>query len=82
MDRLGVPLYVVLLVLASVVGIWASTASEQYFGRHDDGRIVIDEVVGQWIALTPLVLLHNLPLGALRLSGLPFFPESIHSVVP
>ncbi|MAI26193.1 MAG: phosphatidylglycerophosphatase A [Spirochaeta sp.] len=76
MDRLGVPLYMLLLVLASVVGIWASTASEQYFGRHDDGRIVIDEVVGQWIALTPLVLLHSLPLGALRLPGLPFFPES------
>lgn len=76
MDRLGVPLYMLLLVLASVVGIWASTASEQYFGRHDDGRIVIDEVVGQWIALTPLVLLHSLPLGALRLPGLSFFPES------
>ncbi|MEE3326809.1 MAG: phosphatidylglycerophosphatase A [Myxococcota bacterium] len=76
MDRLGVPLYLLVLLLASVVGIWASTASEAYFGRHDDGRIVIDEVVGQWIALLPLVLLHNLPLGTFRILGLQSFAES------
>ena len=70
MDRLGVPLYALLLVLATAVGVWASSASEVYFGGHDDGRIVIDEVVGQWIALSPLLLLHELPLGTFRIPGL------------
>jgi phosphatidylglycerophosphatase A len=38
-------------------GIWASGEAERVFGRADDGRIVIDEVVGQLIALAPLPLL-------------------------
>jgi phosphatidylglycerophosphatase A len=38
-----------------VVGIWASGEAERSFGRKDDGRIVIDEVVGQLIALAPLL---------------------------
>ena len=76
MDRLGMPLYLLVLLLASVIGTWSSTASEAYFGRHDDGRIVIDEVVGQWIALLPLVLLHDLPLGTFRVAGLQTFFES------
>lgn len=70
MDRLGVPLYALLVVLVTAVGVWASSASEAYFGGHDDGRIVIDEVVGQWIALSPLLLLHELPLGTFRIPGL------------
>ena len=28
--------------------------AELHFGKHDDGRIVIDEVVGQLIALLPV----------------------------
>ena len=36
-------------------GIWASERAEQAFGRKDDGRIVIDEVVGQLLALSPLL---------------------------
>ena len=39
------------------LGIWAADYAEHAFGQHDDGRIVIDEVVGQLIALSPLVLL-------------------------
>ncbi len=38
-----------------VLGVWAAGRAEHVFGRHDDGRIVIDEVVGQWIALAPIV---------------------------
>ncbi len=43
------------IVLTFVIGAWASGRAERSFGRHDDGRIVVDEVVGQWIALTPIV---------------------------
>jgi phosphatidylglycerophosphatase A len=35
-------------------GIWASGRAERVFGK-DDGRIVIDEVVGQLLALSPLL---------------------------
>ncbi len=45
----------VLGVLA--LGIWAAEHAEHAFGQHDDGRIVIDEVVGQLIALSPLLVI-------------------------
>lgn len=47
-------LFAVTLAAALFLGIWASDHAEREFGRHDDGRIVIDEVVGQLIALSPL----------------------------
>ena len=37
------------------LGVWASSLAEAWFGRKDDARIVIDEVAGQIIALTPLL---------------------------
>lgn len=37
------------------LGAWASDGAERAFGRKDDGRIVIDEVVGQLAALAPLL---------------------------
>ncbi len=40
------------------VGIWSAELAGQAFGVEDDGRIVIDEVVGQWLTYLPLV-----PLG-------------------
>lgn len=76
LHRLGAPLYVVLLVIMTGVGTWASNAAEDYFGRDDDGRIVIDEVVGQWIALSPLMLLHGLPLGHFRVPGIQMSSDS------
>jgi phosphatidylglycerophosphatase A len=49
----------VALVLAGAAalgaGIWAAQALEAATGREDDGRIVIDEVVGQWLTLAPLL---------------------------
>ena len=33
-----------------LLGAWSSTVAEQYWGE-DPSRVVIDEVVGQWIAL-------------------------------
>jgi phosphatidylglycerophosphatase A len=42
---------------ALAAGIWAAEALETATGREDDGRIVIDEVVGQWLTLAPLLAL-------------------------
>jgi phosphatidylglycerophosphatase A len=41
-------------LLVAAVGVWAAGEAEQIFGRSDDGRIVIDEVAGQLVALWPL----------------------------
>jgi phosphatidylglycerophosphatase A len=38
-------------------GVWAAGALEAATGREDDGQIVIDEVVGQWLTLAPLLWL-------------------------
>jgi len=43
-------LYVLLLAALSVAGVWAAGRVERIYG-HDASRIVIDEVVGQMIAL-------------------------------
>ena len=39
------------------IGMWAAGEAERTFGRGDDGRIVIDEIAGQLLALTPLFVL-------------------------
>lgn len=51
------------------LGIRAADECERLFGRKDDGRIVIDEVVGQLLALAPLVLMGRPPSGALLVTG-------------
>ena len=38
------------------LGIRAADAAERWYGGKDDGRIVVDEVVGQLVALFPLAL--------------------------
>jgi len=56
------PLGLILAVAGAIIfavctiGTWASGRAEIFFGRHDDGRIVIDEVAGQWINLVPVLL--------------------------
>jgi phosphatidylglycerophosphatase A len=54
---LGVFLYGVTLLGLAFLGIWASDVAERVLGQEDDGRIVIDEVVGQLLTLAPLVAL-------------------------
>jgi phosphatidylglycerophosphatase A len=49
---------VVELVVVGVIalgGIWAASRTEELAGRKDPGRVVIDEVAGQLIALLPLI---------------------------
>ena len=41
------------------LGTWAADRAELFFGKKDDGRIVIDEVVGQLIALFPVLFFAN-----------------------
>lgn len=43
------------VLLLTALGTWAAGAAERIFERGDDGRIVIDEVVGQLLTLAPLV---------------------------
>lgn len=45
----------VLITLVTLIGIWAATRTEMLSGRKDPGKVVIDEVAGQLIALLPLV---------------------------
>jgi phosphatidylglycerophosphatase A len=61
---LGALLFGVTLLGLAFLGIWASDEAERAFERKDDGRIVIDEVVGQLLTLAPLVALA--PASALR----------------
>ncbi len=51
----GFLLYLCAVLALSALGVWASGQAECFFGREDDGRIVIDEVVGQLITFAPLV---------------------------
>jgi phosphatidylglycerophosphatase A len=37
----------VVLLLITLVGVWASHRAERHFGREDPGPVVIDEVAGQ-----------------------------------
>ena len=72
--HLHAAVYGLFLAGLAALGVWASTAAERDLGRHDDGRIVIDEVVGQLVALFPLVLLHDVSLGGFHLPGLESTP--------
>ena len=63
-----------LIVAVTALGVWSSGASEAVFGCSDDGRIVIDEVAGQWIALTPLFALP-------QMGGAPFLGAVVTAFV-
>jgi phosphatidylglycerophosphatase A len=53
-------LFILTTATLLALGTWASDRAEEFFGKKDDGRIVIDEVVGQLIALAPLLFVANL----------------------
>ncbi len=57
LSGLAPPLYGITVTGLLALGVWASDAAERSFGTKDDGRIVIDEVVGQLLTLAPLVFL-------------------------
>lgn len=47
----GLPALVLATIIVFAAGYWASGKFEKMTGNHDDSAIVIDEVVGGWIAL-------------------------------
>jgi len=51
-----VAVVLVAIVVVTFVGTWAATRTEQLSGRKDPGKVVVDEVAGQFIALFPLTL--------------------------
>jgi phosphatidylglycerophosphatase A len=51
-----VAVVVVLILAVTFAGIWAGSRIEQLSGRKDPGKVVVDEVAGQLIALFPLTL--------------------------
>jgi len=51
-----VAVVLVAIVAVTFAGIWAATRTEQLSGRKDPGKVVVDEVAGQFIALFPLTL--------------------------
>jgi phosphatidylglycerophosphatase A len=50
---LSFEIYVALLILLFPVAFWATARFEKQSNIHDSKMIVIDEVLGQWIALIP-----------------------------
>src|ERR1044071_5891590 len=63
---------VVAIVVVTFAGIWAGTRTEQLSGRKDPGKVVVDEVAGQLIALFPLTLFAHWSSLAVMLSFILF----------
>jgi phosphatidylglycerophosphatase A len=55
LTRVNIFLLPVAILFFTFAGIWAGTRTEELSGRKDPGKIVVDEVAGQLIALFPLV---------------------------
>lgn len=60
------------IVVVTVAGIWAGTRTEQLSGRKDPGKVVVDEVAGQFIALFPLTLFTRWSIAAVIVSFILF----------
>lgn len=50
----GLPLFLFALAFVFIVGLWAVAREVAGKADADPAEIVVDEVVGQWIALVPL----------------------------
>ena len=54
---LGGPiLFAIAIPVAYFKGLWATHQITKGGGDHDPSEIVVDELVGQWIALLPVIL--------------------------
>ena len=62
----------VAIVLVTFVGIWAASRTEQLSNRKDPGKIVVDEVAGQFISLFPLTLFTHWSIVAVIISFILF----------
>jgi phosphatidylglycerophosphatase A len=50
----------IVIVVITVLGIWAASVTERVLLTKDPGKVVVDEVAGQLIALAPLPLMMSL----------------------
>ncbi|HSK63850.1 MAG TPA: phosphatidylglycerophosphatase A [Pyrinomonadaceae bacterium] len=57
------PLQVIGVVLLTWSGIWAASRTERILRLKDPGKVVVDEVAGQMIALLPLSVFAVAPRG-------------------
>lgn len=48
---LSLPVQAMLIVLAFIIGWWATRCYEQFSQKHDPKEVVIDELIGMWISL-------------------------------
>lgn len=53
--ELSLPIYLAVLLLGFVVGVWACNVAGRALGVDDHRSLVWDEFIGQWIALIPLL---------------------------
>ena len=53
--RLGFPAwsFALLAIVIAPLGIWSAGVASSHFGSRDPSKVVIDEVMGQWIAIAP-----------------------------
>jgi phosphatidylglycerophosphatase A len=57
----SVLLQLLFILVIVVLGVWAASRTERLLGKKDPGKVVVDEVAGQMIALTPLPFLADGP---------------------
>ncbi|MDL2285336.1 phosphatidylglycerophosphatase A [Desulfovibrio sp. OttesenSCG-928-F07] len=53
----SLPVKLGILVFLFIVGGFAATRAEKILGQEDPGSVVIDEVLGQWLAVLPFAAL-------------------------
>jgi phosphatidylglycerophosphatase A len=56
------------IIVVTVAGIWAGSRTEALAGRKDPGKIVVDEVAGQLIAMLPLAFFAQWSIAAVIVS--------------
>jgi len=67
-----VAVVLVSIVVVTIAGIWAASRTERLSGRKDPGKVVVDEVAGQLIALFPLTLFAHWSTTAVMVSFILF----------
>ncbi len=51
LSKLGLLVYVLIVIAAALLGIWVCAKASERLGVHDHGGIVWDEIVGYWITM-------------------------------
>lgn len=55
----GIWPFVAAIVILTPIGFWATAKYEEATQTHDNKQIVIDEVIGQWLALLPVLYFYE-----------------------